>query len=78
MIEVTAIFVACQINFLICVDLPFLKDKHTFENQNQCRIFVEHIVKIESSLRKKNNNLFPVVMGRCRPYLNERSDATIF
>ena len=71
MIEVVAIFVACQINLLICVYLPFIKEYHTFSDPDKCRTAVVEIVKTEQAYRIKNNYQYPTVMGKCQWYLNE-------
>ncbi|KKL05316.1 hypothetical protein LCGC14_2607220 [marine sediment metagenome] len=71
MMEVVAIFVACQINLLICVDLPFIKEYHTFSDSDKCRTAVVEIIKAEQAYRIKNNNLYPIVMGKCKYYVNE-------
>ncbi len=78
MIEIAAIFVACQINLLVCFDLPFNEDRHTFLDPDKCRAYVARVVELESVLRRKNNDRFPVVIGKCKYYMNEKSDATIF
>ncbi len=77
MIEIGAVFVACQLNLLICFDLPFLRDKHLFEDTDKCRAYVEQVVEIKSDLRRMSNHPFPVVMGKCRTYINENSGASI-
>ena len=71
MIEVVAIFVACQMNLLICVDLPFLEEYHTFSDPDKCRAAVVEIIKKEQAYRIEHNNSYPIVMGKCKLYLNE-------
>lgn len=71
MIEVVAIFVACQINLLICVDLPFIKKYHTFDDPDDCRLYVAMVVKNEQAFRIENNYSYPIVMGKCKYYVNE-------
>ena len=71
MIEVVAIFVACQINLLICIDLPFLGKYHTFSDPDKCRTAVVEIVKAEQTYRIENNTPYPIVMGKCTYYINE-------
>jgi len=70
-IEVVAIFVACQMNLLICVDLPFIEKYHTFGDPDKCRAAVIEIVKTEQAHRIKNNYPYPIVMGKCKYYVNE-------
>lgn len=71
MIEVVAIFVACQMNLLICVDLPFIARFHTFSDPDKCRAAVVEIIKTEQAYRIDNNMPFPIVMGKCKYYVNE-------
>lgn len=71
MIEVVAIFVACQINLLICVDLPFIKEYHTFDDPDKCRTAVAEIIKKEQTYRIEHNNSYSIVMGKCVYYVNE-------
>lgn len=71
MIEVVAIFVACQMNLLICVDLPFLGKYHTFSDPDKCRAAVVKIVEAEQEYRIKNDESYPIVMGKCTYYVNE-------
>lgn len=71
MIEVIAIFVACQINLLICIDLPFLGKYHTFSNSNECRVAVIEIVKVEQAFRIKNNYQYPIIIGKCKYHIDK-------
>ena len=71
MIEIVAIFVACQMNLVICVDLPFIKEYHTFDDPDKCRTAVVEIIKNEQAYRIKNNYPYPIIMGKCKYYVNE-------
>lgn len=71
MIEVVAVFVACQINLLICIDLSFIEKYHTFSDPDKCRAAVVEIVKVEQAYRIKNNYQYPIIMGKCKWYLHE-------
>ena len=73
MIEIVAIFVACQVNLLVCRDLPFSLTQHTFENMDQCKVKVTEILKKENKWRKDMSHDYPIVMGKCKFYLKEPS-----
>lgn len=60
-----AVFVVCITSLLNCIDLPFVKEHHTFEDPDKCRIAVAEIIKNEQSYRIKNKYPYTVVMGKC-------------
>jgi len=65
-VEVVAIFVACQLNLLICRDINF---NAKFEDFEKCRAYVSKVTKVETKLRKGWKDKFPIVMGKCRTHL---------
>ena len=73
MIEIVALFVACKITLVHCVDLPYIEKLHKFEDPDVCRAAVVRIVKKETAHRKKFGYPYPIVMGHCKWHLNEES-----
>lgn len=63
MIEIIAIFAACQMNLLICKNMTHHR---TFEDMDTCKKYIERIVPKANRLRKKSNHPFPIVMAKCK------------
>lgn len=71
-IKVVAIFVACSIDLLSCGDLPFIESQHVFSDPDICRATVIEISKKETEYRITNKYPKPIVMGKCKWWLDER------
>lgn len=69
MVEIVAIFVACHISLLVCIDLPFIEKYHTFEDPDKCRSYVSTVVEHEQAFRIENKMPYPIVMGKCKYWL---------
>ena len=68
-VKVAAVLVACTLDFLSCVELPFDEQKHVFENTDLCN---ESVVSIMLKEQKSREGLpHNVVMGRCVQWLKE-------
>lgn len=71
MIELISVFVACQINLLVCIDILYLSRKNIFTDTDKCRAYVNQVIKKESAYRRKYNDRYSVVMGKCRFYIRK-------
>jgi len=70
--KIVAIFVACSMDLLICVDLPVNETQHVFLDTDMCQEAIVEIVAQETGYRKKYHLPYPVVMGKCVWWLDER------
>jgi len=69
---IVAIFVACSLDLLICMDLPFIEAKHVFTDPDKCHEALAGIIDQETEYRRKYHLSYPVVMGKCVVWLDER------
>ena len=70
-VKVVAIIVACSVDLIACQTIPFVPEKHIFDDPDICHEEIKKIVEEEMNYRKRLGDPIFVVMGKCQLWLDE-------